>query len=1038
MNFPSFRRLIYLLLLLTIAATFAIVLLIRQLDLDGYRQTLEEELSVALQQPVTIGRSSLAFKNGIALELRDLRIGPETALLAEIPRLTATLKIAPLFEKKLILNQVQVENPNFQLWLPFHTRPGRGTTHDVADALGIQILTINNASLKIHLRRKGESRQLVGLHSLHAVLQGWGSSETGQLAISGQVQQKTTPADFVFTVSLPSAPDPDTWRLEELSYQFDIYNFATAKLPRAIAGRLPERINGSLSFRGIPASGTALDVSITDQQTADKLISLTGLWNSSADRETFSKLQGKILGLPLSGNFELLRQKNRQRLAGRFGVSNFQLTPRLLKNWKIEGAEQLLSGELDQLVLTLEKDWPKDKPLTSMPRIGAELTLCNLVWGDQKKRKLQDLSVALSLKDDKLKIADGLIIFAGQVAEFSGRIDSPFHRPQVRLAYQLTSQLKRLGQTFQMPDSWQVSGPASVSGRLNGPLRNPDFSLKADLTKAKLSLGMILDKKIAQPAVLKLQGTIKKNQLQLDKIQLNLAGTSITGHGYLPYNLKTEPFLLDFGSINLGGLQPYSPILKKIRTKGNIHPVLERQQSEYQATIELAEVGAHFFDIIGDLRKTSGTLRLDRHGFAFKKLRATLGQSDFILDGKLRDWKNPQLNLTLHSDKVRAQDLIFPNRQLNLYDLDGKLQINRDGISFAPVKVRLETDTLATVTGEVSNFDDPQTILEIVSEKANILEVINLFSGPRTARRTDGKTEWKPLIIQVTAKQGTLGGLRFQNARGTIVDHKGVLTIYPLTFENGAGFCMTRVEFDRNHEHGILKVSGHAENINASILHQDLFEKQGLIDGKLRGDFYIEGIPYNDQFWHTAIGGIYLQIKEGTLRKFHGLAKVFSLLNVSQLIAGKLPDMNTDGMPFTLMEGSLRILDGRARTEDMRVNSEAMNLSIIGDQSLVDSRIDFNLGVMPLRTVDKVITSIPIAGWILAGDNKALLTAHFKIEGTSDNPKVTPVPIGSVSNTVFGIVKRTFGLPGKLVKDLGSLFKAKPEKKKEPTEETAP
>jgi len=168
------------------------------------------------------------------------------------------------------------------------------------------------------------------------------------------------------------------------------------------------------------------------------------------------------------------------------------------------------------------------------------------------------------------------------------------------------------------------------------------------------------------------------------------------------------------------------------------------------------------------------------------------------------------------------------------------------------------------------------------------------------------------------------------------------------------------------------------------------------------------------------------------LRKFRGLARVFSLLNVSQIFAGKLPDMDKDGMPFTLMEGSIRIADGRAETEDLFITSEAMNMSLIGSKSLIDGSLNFNLGVMPLRTVDKVITSIPIAGWVLAGKDKALLTAHFKIEGNSEEPKVTPVPISSVSKTVFGIFKRTLGLPEKLVKDIGTIFKEEPEKKKEP------
>lgn len=289
-----------------------------------------------------------------------------------------------------------------------------------------------------------------------------------------------------------------------------------------------------------------------------------------------------------------------------------------------------------------------------------------------------------------------------------------------------------------------------------------------------------------------------------------------------------------------------------------------------------------------------------------------------------------------------------------------------------------------------------------------------------------------PLRIKVSAKQGTLGGLIFQNAEALITGDNNRLTIFPLSFDSGKGWCKARVEFDYGKEIAPLKLSGHVEEIHASVLHQDIFKKPGLINGYLRGDFYIEGNPSGNHFWQEATGGIYIQVRDGVLKKFHGLAKVFSLLNISQIFAGKLPDMDKEGMPFTLMEGSMLIGAGKIKTEDLKITSEAMNLSVVGTQGIVNDALDFDLGVMPLRTVDKIITSIPIAGWLLAGKDKALITAQFKITGTSEDPQVTAVPIGSVSKTVFGIFKRTLGLPGKLAKDIGSLFKQEPEKKVEP------
>ncbi|RLB76421.1 MAG: hypothetical protein DRH06_05980, partial [Deltaproteobacteria bacterium] len=319
------------------------------------------------------------------------------------------------------------------------------------------------------------------------------------------------------------------------------------------------------------------------------------------------------------------------------------------------------------------------------------------------------------------------------------------------------------------------------------------------------------------------------------------------------------------------------------------------------------------------------------------------------------------------------------------------------------------------------------------SDRVDVLDIIKLFADPDSDNIAEpylGKRP--PLLIKVSAKQGTLGGLYFQNAKATIRGENNRLTIYPLKFNSGEGWCQTRVEFNHEQQLAPLKVSGHIEKIDASVLHQDLFDKPGLINGSLMADFYLEGNPQKDLFWQSAKGGIHAQISDGTLREFHVLAKIFSLLNISQLFTGNLPDMDEDGMPVTLLDATIQIGAGKVTTKDLHITSEAMNLSLVGTHNLIDDKLDFTLGVMPLRTVDKILTSVPIAGWVLTGKNKALITAHFKIEGTSEAPEVTPVPIESVSKTVFGLMQRTLSLPIKLIQDIGSLLEEEPEKKVEP------
>ena len=1026
------RRSLLLLLLLILTLTVLGTIFFSQLDLDNYRHELEHELSRALEQPVHIGSSKLTFEKGIALRFNRVQIGPEDRRLVDVEELTATLQIAPLLERRIILDQVHIVSPKLQLWLPMPDHPKRGTAHQLTDKLGIRILSISNAELKVHWRTGTTSRELFTLSHMFTVLHGWQPGQTPNLTVAGQLQQTGQPAEFLLDFNLPSSPNPEIWRQEDLSYRLQLKNFAIPDW-RPHAPQRKIKVDLHAAIRGIPAQNSRITASLTNRATQQTYFDLNGNWKSSADKDEISSLSGDLLGVPLQGECYLLRQQQQQYLGGRFGAKNLDLTPELLARWGVPHADDFIEGRLENLALVVEKSWPAGEKLEGLPRIGAELTVTDFEWAGSDFQRIDDFSAELSLENKQLTIRNGILVSNAQPLFFSGRIDQLFKTPQLDLSIDMHARLEELLSQRQVPADWQLSGPLPAHLQLSGPLQRPTFSLRANLSDSEISLGSLLRKTAGQQGQLQLDGLLEPGRLQLDQMQLQLADLTLTGNGYVEHAPDSEDVLLDIDPINLQQLQPFSPLLKKLQLQGTLHPSLEQSEDGLQGELQLTDVSAQLTKLVGKLHHGSGRIELDRHGLQFNKLHAVLGQSDFLLSGDIDNWRQPQLKLRFSSPKARARDLIFRNQQLTLYDLAGGLKIDAAGITFDQIKVRLEKETEAIVNGDLKNYHNPQLALDITAEKANVDQVIQLFIGPRKLPPQPPRPDSKPLLINASVKQGSIGNLQFQNANGLIKSTHHVLTIQPLRFDSGQGSCLARVEFDHNRQDGLLKVSGHATGIDATILHQDLFKNRGLINGALYGDFYLEGSLAGEGFWPNATGAIHLQVKKGVLRKFSSLAKVFSLLNVSQLFAGKLPDMNNEGMPFTLLEGSIAIANGRAATNDLHILSESMNMSLVGSQSLIDGTLDYQMGVMPLRTVDKVISSIPVAGWVLAGEKKALLTAHFKIEGPSESPTVTAVPISTVSDTVVGILKRTVGLPGKLIKDIGSLFKGKPKKKEEQT-----
>jgi uncharacterized protein YhdP len=278
--------------------------------------------------------------------------------------------------------------------------------------------------------------------------------------------------------------------------------------------------------------------------------------------------------------------------------------------------------------------------------------------------------------------------------------------------------------------------------------------------------------------------------------------------------------------------------------------------------------------------------------------------------------------------------------------------------------------------------------------------------------------------VRITARvpRGKLGPLHFQQASGVITWERGTLSIHPLRFRAGPGTCTGRVLFgDGPDGRSLLTVSGHAENFDAAAIYSELLERRGLVTGVLRGDFFLEGDPEN--FQETARGGVAVEVEKGVLRKFNSLAKVFSILNVSQIFTLQLPDMARDGMPFNRLTASFDINRSVLRTEDLFIDSNAMNLSLVGGLNLKTEKLDLLLGLKPLRTVDKIVTRIPLAGWILTGEEKALITAHFQIRGHADDPEVRAVPLNSLSEKAVGIFRRILGLPGHVVENVEEMVR---------------
>ncbi|HEY5974381.1 MAG TPA: AsmA-like C-terminal domain-containing protein, partial [Geobacteraceae bacterium] len=172
----------------------------------------------------------------------------------------------------------------------------------------------------------------------------------------------------------------------------------------------------------------------------------------------------------------------------------------------------------------------------------------------------------------------------------------------------------------------------------------------------------------------------------------------------------------------------------------------------------------------------------------------------------------------------------------------------------------------------------------------------------------------------------------------------------------------------------------------------------------------------------TLQGSMAIRLEHGVINKFGLLSKVFSVLNVSQLLDFRVPDLVSSGMPYDDIAGTFSFNSGKASISEWSMHSPSLIMTLVGNTDLVSREIDLKIGIQPLQTVGKIVSRIPILGWILTGKSKKFLVVYYEVKGTWDDPLVSTLPETSMTSGIYNIFKRAFRLPGKLLSDPGTVI----------------
>jgi hypothetical protein len=162
-------------------------------------------------------------------------------------------------------------------------------------------------------------------------------------------------------------------------------------------------------------------------------------------------------------------------------------------------------------------------------------------------------------------------------------------------------------------------------------------------------------------------------------------------------------------------------------------------------------------------------------------------------------------------------------------------------------------------------------------------------------------------------------------------------------------------------------------------------------------------------------GELELTAPAGRVRRSLALEKMLRILNATEVLVGKLPDFKEEGFAYDEIHLRARIEGSRLRVHEYFVDGAAMKITGQGTLDLRTRQVNATALVAPLKTVDRVVSKLPLVGKILDG---TLVSIPVKISGGWENPEIVPMDPRLVGTGLLEMTKRTLKLPFDILKPI--------------------
>ena len=171
----------------------------------------------------------------------------------------------------------------------------------------------------------------------------------------------------------------------------------------------------------------------------------------------------------------------------------------------------------------------------------------------------------------------------------------------------------------------------------------------------------------------------------------------------------------------------------------------------------------------------------------------------------------------------------------------------------------------------------------------------------------------------------------------------------------------------------------------------------------------------SDQLLQSLQGKINFSAKDGRIYKATILPKIFSLINISGIFEGGLPDLVKEGFSYhsLIIQGDIE--NGKIFLKEAVIDAPSMEMVGMGNIDLAKKKIDLKVLVAPLKTVDSVLRKIPLVRNIVG---RNLVAIPIKVTGDLENPEVSNLSPSAIGSGLLGIMEKVLKSPVNLIQPI--------------------